>query len=67
MSIRQKEKKIDSRLAQYEEDAEQLREKRREIINEAKEEAKRILESSNASIERAFKKSKWLKSTKNAP
>ena len=54
MSIRQKEKKIDSRLAQYEEDAEQLREKRREIINEAKEEAKRILESSNASIERAI-------------
>lgn len=54
MSIRQKEKKIDSRLAQYEEDAEQLREKRREIINEAKEEAKKILESSNATIERTI-------------
>ncbi|WP_301754958.1 Smr/MutS family protein, partial [uncultured Muribaculum sp.] len=54
MSIRQKEKKIDERLAQYEEDATQLREKRREIINEAKEEARRILEGSNASIERTI-------------
>lgn len=54
LSIRQKEKKIESRLAQYEEDAEQLRERRREIINEAKEEAKKILESSNASIERTI-------------
>ncbi len=54
MSIRQKEKKIESRLAQYEEDAEQLREKRREIINEAKQEAQKILESSNASIERTI-------------
>ncbi|WP_303424399.1 Smr/MutS family protein, partial [uncultured Muribaculum sp.] len=53
-SIRQKEKKIDERLAQYEEDATQLREKRREIINEAKEEARRILEGSNASIERTI-------------
>ena len=54
MSIRQKEKKIDERLAQYEEDATQLREKRREIINDAKEEARRILEGSNASIERTI-------------
>ncbi len=54
MSIRQKEKKIESRLAQYEEDAEQLREKRREIIAEAKEEARKILDGSNAAIERTI-------------
>ncbi|WP_279159363.1 endonuclease MutS2 [Muribaculum intestinale] len=54
MAIRQKEKKIESRLAQYEEDAEQLREKRREILAEAKEEARKILDGSNAAIERTI-------------
>ncbi|WP_295728248.1 Smr/MutS family protein [uncultured Muribaculum sp.] len=54
LSIRQKEKKIESRLAQYEEDAEQLREKRREILAEAKEEARKILDGSNAAIERTI-------------
>ena len=64
MSIRQKEKKIESCLAQYEEDAEQLREKRREIINEAKQEAKKILESSNASIERTIHEIKMAQADK---
>ncbi len=54
MSIRQKEKKLEQLLAQYEHDADTLREKRREIISEAKDEAKRILDSSNASIERTI-------------
>ena len=54
MSIRQKEKKLELLLAQYQEDATQLREKRREIISEAKTEAKRILDSSNATIERTI-------------
>lgn len=54
MSIRQKEKKLEQILAQYEHDATTLREKRREIISEAKVEAKRILDSSNASIERTI-------------
>lgn len=53
-AIKQKEKKIEQVLAQYEEEAEQLREKRREILNEAKVEAKRILDGSNASIERTI-------------
>lgn len=53
-AIKQKEKKIEQVLARYEEDAEQLREKRREILNEAKVEAKRILDGSNASIERTI-------------
>lgn len=54
MSIRQKEKKIETRLAQYEEDAELLRQKRREIIEDARKEARRILDDSNASIERTI-------------
>ncbi|MCM1532998.1 MAG: Smr/MutS family protein, partial [Ruminococcus flavefaciens] len=54
MSIKQKEKKIESVLSTYEEDAATLREKRREILNQAKEEAKRILEGSNAVIERTI-------------
>lgn len=53
-AIRQKEKKLEQILAQYEQDAETLREKRREIISEAKDEAKRILEGSNATIERTI-------------
>ena len=54
MSIRQKEKKLENLLEQYETDAETLRQKRREIISEAKDEAKRILEGSNALIERTI-------------
>lgn len=54
LSIRQKEKKIENVLASYEEDAATLREKRREIISQAKDEARRILEGSNAAIERTI-------------
>lgn len=53
-AIRQKEKKLEQVLERYEEDASQLREKRREIIAEARQEAQRILDSSNASIERTI-------------
>lgn len=52
--IKQKEKKIDDVLIRYENDAETLRAKRREIIDEAREEAKKILDGSNAAIERAI-------------
>lgn len=54
-SIRMKEKKIDQVLERYEEDAETLRSKRREILAEAKDEARRILEGSNAAIERTIR------------
>lgn len=53
--IRLKEKKIDQVLERYEEDAETLRSKRREILGEAKEEARKILEGSNAAIERTIR------------
>lgn len=53
-SIHQKEKKLEHLLAQYEEDARQLKEKRREIIQTAHDEAKRLLDESNAAIERTI-------------
>ena len=42
-------------LERYEEDAETLRSKRREILAEAKEEARKILDGSNAAIERTIR------------
>lgn len=54
LSIKQKEKKLDQTIAQYTEDAEQLRSKRREILEEAKTEAKKIIDSSNSIIERTI-------------
>lgn len=53
--IRQKEKRIDEVLARYEEEMETLRGKRREIISEARDEARRILDGSNATIERTIR------------
>lgn len=52
--IRKKEKKLEGVIAQYENDAETLREHRREIIADAKAEAERILSGSNAAIERTI-------------
>lgn len=54
MAIRQKEKKIETVLADYEAQADDLRAHRREILSQAKEEARRIVEGSNAAIERTI-------------
>lgn len=54
LAIRQKEKKLEQLIEKYETDAETLRTTRREILNEAKEEAKRIIDGSNAAIERTI-------------
>ncbi|MCM1021927.1 MAG: Smr/MutS family protein [Muribaculum sp.] len=54
LSIRQKEKKIEERLERYEHDAEELRLRRREIIDDARQQARSILDSSNAQIERTI-------------
>lgn len=54
MAIRQKEKKLEQLIERYETDAESLRANRREIIAEAKEEARRIIDGSNAAIERTI-------------
>ena len=55
LEIKRKEKQLQQTLAGYEEDAETLRAKRKEIIAEAREEARKIIDSSNASIERAIR------------
>lgn len=53
-AIRQKEKKIEETLEKYTDYAEELKQRRREIIAEAKEEAKAILDGSNKLIERTI-------------
>lgn len=53
-AIRQKEKKIEAILEKYENDAETLRQSRREIIEDARRQADNIIASSNASIERVI-------------
>ena len=54
MQIRQKEKKLENTLQEYENDAQNLRERRREILADAKEEARKIIEGTNAVIERTI-------------
>lgn len=53
-SIRQKERKIDSLIEKYEDDAEQLRIRRREIIEDARRQAQEIIDGSNAAVERTI-------------
>ena len=53
-SVKQKEKKLDELLEKYGAEADTLRERRKEIIDEARKEAVRIIESSNAAIERTI-------------
>lgn len=54
MAIRQKEKKLDTIIDEYQDRADDLRAKRREILADAKEEARKIVEGSNAAIERTI-------------
>ena len=53
--IKKKERQLDETLSKYSDDVENLRQQRREIISEARQEAKRILDSSNASIEKTIR------------
>lgn len=54
LAIRQKEKKIEELIERYSAEADMLHSRRNEIISEAKEDARKILESSNAAIERTI-------------
>ncbi|MCH5318999.1 MAG: Smr/MutS family protein [Paramuribaculum sp.] len=56
--IRVKEKKIEDTLQRYESDSETLRLKRNELIEDARKEAKRIIDESNSLIERTIKEIK---------
>ena len=53
-SVKQKEKKLDELLEKYGAEAEALRLRRREIIEDARKEAVRIIEGSNAAIEKTI-------------
>lgn len=52
--IKLKERRIDEVLTRYEDDADNLRRRRNEIIADAREEARKILDGSNAAIERTI-------------
>lgn len=54
LSIKQKEKKLDQTIEQFEDNMEQLRLKRREIIDDARTQAQQILDKSNSVIEKAI-------------
>lgn len=53
-SIKEKEHRLDSLLDSYEDSASDLKSRRAAILKEAREEAKEILSTANASIERAI-------------
>jgi DNA mismatch repair protein MutS2 len=54
-TIRQREKHLENTIARYEEEMEELRKSRKEIIRQAKEEAERMLQESNAKIENTIR------------
>lgn len=54
-TIRQREKHMETTIARYEEEIEELRKSRKEIIRQAKEEAERMLQESNAKIENTIR------------
>lgn len=55
IEIRRKERKLEETLKRYETEAEELRAGRRGILAEAKAEAARIIDGSNAAVERAIR------------
>lgn len=64
-NIREKENKLDALLSKYEETAGDLQAQRKVIINDAKREAKDILESVNARIERTILEIRKAEAEKN--
>ena len=54
-TIRQREKQMEDTIARYEEEIEELRKSRKEIIRQAKEEAERMFQESNAKIENTIR------------
>ena len=54
-TIRQREKQMEETIARYQTEMEELQKSRKEIIKQAKEEAERILQESNARIENTIR------------
>lgn len=66
LEIRRKEKHLEEVIERYRSDADTLSDQRRQIIAQAKEEAKSILDRSNASIERTIHDIKKAQAEKEA-
>ena len=54
-TIRQREKQMEETIARYQSEMEELQKSRKEIIRQAKEEAERLLQESNAKIENTIR------------
>lgn len=65
-NIREKEGKLDNLLSRYEEEAGDLKSKRREIIEDARREAAEILSGANAKIERTILEIRKVQAEKEA-
>lgn len=63
-AIRQKEKVLEERIAQYEEQMSGIKAKKKEILDEAKQQAADLLLQSNATIERTIREIKEAKAEK---
>jgi DNA mismatch repair protein MutS2 len=63
-SIRQKEKVLEERIAQYEEQMSGIKAKKREMLEEARQQAADLLQQSNATIERTIREIKEAKADK---
>lgn len=63
-SIRQKEKTLEERIAQYEEQMSGIKLKKREMLEEARMQAEQLLQQSNAAIERTIREIKEAKADK---
>lgn len=66
LSIKEKEHKLDSLLENYEDSAADLRQKRNEIIHQAKAEAREIVASANARIEKVIREIREANAEKEA-
>lgn len=63
-AIRLKEKKLEEKIAAYEEQMSGIKAKKKQLIEEAKQQASEILENSNATIERTIREIKEAKADK---
>ncbi len=62
--IRQKEKHLEEKIARYDTEISGLKAKKREVLNEAKQEAAALLQQSNATIEKTIREIKEAKADK---
>ena len=63
-AIRQKEKALEARIAEYEERMAGVKREKKEILEEARKEAERLLQQSNATVERTIREIKEAKADK---